>query len=292
MIPVSTVVITSYNDGKMLDDLVRVVISSDVDRIVLVCGGTGADSEYIKHLNDPRIIVEIEEERGGKCIALNRSIKYIEGEYVFLLSGDIEINADIFQRSLLAFSEKVGAVVPRVVPKRTRGFTGIVGSVFWKLHDVELSYLSRCGFNAHGGEFLAIRRKFVNELPLVINDDAYLCINARENGYGVFYDDALTVRNMIPPTLIELLIQRIRINFGHLELLRMKMDPAVLTTLIRSDRGKFLSILALFARKYRRDLVALPFACALEVFSLIIASRKFRRGFSYLVWPLASRDLH
>jgi cellulose synthase/poly-beta-1,6-N-acetylglucosamine synthase-like glycosyltransferase len=292
MAPVSTAVITSHNDGKMLDDLVRVVVSSDVDRIVLIYGGTSADSGYIDSLKDPRIIMEREEERQGKCAALNRSLKYIEGDYVFLLAGDIEINADIFRRSLLAFTERVGAVVPRVVPKKRRGLTGIIGSVFWKFHDVELSYQSKGGFNAHGGEFLVMRRKLVNEIPHVINDDAYMCINAREKGYDILYDESLTVRNTIPSTLRELLVQRIRINFGHLELLKMKMDPSVLTTLIRSNRKRFLSIMALFARKYRRDLLALPFACALEVFSMIIAGRKFKHGYSYLLWPIATRDMH
>lgn len=290
MATTTTVVITSYADGELLRKLLDVVISSDVDRIVLMYGGCATDTNYLEQIGDPRLFFEFETQRLGKCVALNRSLKYVKGDYVFLLSGDISISPDIFSSSVLSFTDNVGVVIPKVTPRESRGLAGIIGSVLWNLHDVELSYLSHNGFNAHGGEFLAIRTSLLSELPPIVNDDAYLCINARGKGYRVLYNDRLTVSNLIPSTLGDLFQQRIRINFGHLELMKMKMDPLVMTTLVRSDRKRFFAIMLSFIRKYPRELLVLPLACILETFSLIIASMKLRRGATYLRWPIASRD--
>jgi len=267
------------------------VIASDVDRIVLMYGGNRTDKEYVSSLADQRLILEEEKDRLGKAESLNRSFRFAAGELTFILSGDIQIEEDIFKRCFDAMEDDIGVIIPRVVPEPVKGLHGKIGSALWKLHDTELEYMSKRNLNVHGGEFLAIRRKLLPILPRIVNDDAYICLNAKRLGYRVEYRDDIKVRNQIPGTLIDLLIQRIRVNFGHQELLRMNLDPLVMTTLIITDRKTFFSIMVSFLKRYRKEILILPLVCIVEALALILSRSHLKKGKSYYKWPISNKDI-
>jgi len=287
-----TAVIISYDDGVIFKNLLQEVIRSQVARIVVMIGGHNGESDFLKNIDDSRLIYESNNDRLGKCECLNRALKYVAGDYVFVISGDIELNHDIFEKLILCFSEDVGVIVPKVIPRKTPGLHGLVGDIIWKLHDVQLTYLSERGLNVHGGELIAIRRSLLNKLPLVVNDDAYLCISAKNSGYSVIYNNNVTVNNFLPTCIRDLVRQRIRINFGHQQLLRMKFNPLVMSTLLMTDRKVFFDIMRVYMRRHKRDALVLPMVFLIELLSVVIARIQIHQGKNYLIWPLVKRDFH
>ncbi|MCL4359243.1 MAG: glycosyltransferase, partial [Candidatus Thermoplasmatota archaeon] len=161
----STAIITSFDDGLSLRRLLDSVIQSNVDQIVLMYGGERTDRDYLNALQDDRLIYEEEKERLGKSESLNRSFKYALGDLVFIVSGDISVENNVFDRCADAFSDDIGVIVPHVIPAPMGGIHGKIGRVLWKLHDCELHYMSARNINAHGGEFVAIRKKLLSDLP-------------------------------------------------------------------------------------------------------------------------------
>ncbi len=286
----STAIITSFDDGLSLRRLLDSVIQSNVDQIVLMYGGERTDRDYLNALQDDRLIYEEEKERLGKSESLNRSFKYALGDLVFIVSGDISVENNVFDRCAGAFSDDIGVIVPHVIPAPMGGIHGKIGRVLWKLHDCELHYMSARNINAHGGEFVAIRKKLLSDLPKIVNDDAYLCMSARNSGYRVVYREDILVTNELPGTLLDLFVQRIRINFGHQELLKMKLDPLVMTTLIRTDRRTFFSIMTTFLKRYPEEILMLPLVCFMESLALLMAWHHARKGKSYHKWPIATRS--
>ncbi len=286
----STAVIISYDDGPILKNLVHEVLKSDVSRVVVMYGGHNGESEFMKSIDDKRLVCDENTERLGKCECLNRSFEYLIGDYVFVMSGDMEVDSDVFSKLISGFRDCVGVVVPKVIPRKSRGIHGLIGEIIWKLHDIQLSYLSERDLNVHGGELIAIRRSLLKKLPLVVNDDAYLCISAKNSGYSVIYDNSVTVHNFLPTGIRDLISQRVRINFGHQQLLRMKFDPLVMSTLLFTDRSVFFDIMLIYLKKYPRDAFGLPFVFLIELLSVAVARIRIRQGKNYLIWPIIKRD--
>ncbi len=253
-------------------------------------GGERTDRAYLSGIRDGRLIYEEEKERLGKSESLNKSFKYALGDLVFIVSGDIFVENNVFDRCAGAFSDDIGVIVPHVIPAPMGGIHGRIGRALWELHDCELRYMSAKNLNAHGGEFIAIRKKLLSDLPRIVNDDAYLCVSARNSGYRVVYRDDILVTNELPGTLFDLFVQRIRINFGHQELLKLKIDPLVMTTLIRTDRRTFFSIMASFLKRYPEEIFILPVVCFMESLALLVAWYHARKGKSYHKWPIATRN--
>ncbi len=287
-----TAVVISYDDGLTLYRLIKEILVSDVSRVVVMYGGHNGESESLRKIQDTRLILEENEERLGKCECLNRALTHVTGDFVFVMSGDIEIDHGVFERVLSSFSDDVGVVVPKVQPRKERGIHGILGAMIWKLHDIQLSYLSARGMNVHGGEFIGIRRSLLKTLPLVVNDDAYLCLSARSSGYYVAYNEGAIVHNFLPLNTYDLIRQRIRINFGHRQLLNMKMDPLVMSTMVLTNRKIFFDILRIYLKKYPRDAFVLPLVFFIELLSITVAQIHIISGKSYLIWPLIKRNTH
>ena len=284
-----SIIIVSFNDGKLIENSVKPALQSNASRIIISAGGKNTDIQFINEIKDQRLIFLKEDERLGKARAINRCLPYAKGDFLFILGGDLKYSADVFQNCITLFSQKTGVVAPRVQPEGGSGLSGVIGRLMWRFHHAELGYMAMHGRNSHGGEFLAFRREIVDQIPDVINDDAYICLQARRKGMNVVYAPEMQVRNCLPLNLHQLISQRVRVNYGHIQLSKLGLDPGVMDSLLFSNFRDFLRIIWKQIRDKPEDAFILPLAMMIELISIVIARKRYERGMDYSIWPILER---
>jgi cellulose synthase/poly-beta-1,6-N-acetylglucosamine synthase-like glycosyltransferase len=284
-----TLIIFSYDDGSLLLNPLHSALESNVDEIFLLYGGNAPYSE-IAQITDSRLLKILESERKGKSGALRSIIDDISGDIVFMVSGDVIFDPGIVSLCEGKFSQNVGAISVKVRPINTDRLTERAAEIMWNIHDFQLSLLSSIHKNVHGGEFVALRKEIIKDMPEVVNDDEYLCIKAAEMGREVLYIDDVEVRNFVPSNPFDLFQQRRRINYGHIEIMKMGSDPMVMDSLFFTDPGTFIDIFSKFLKSRRWRLVPLVLSMAIEILSVasaridMIAKKDHRR------WHIVKRS--
>lgn len=284
-----TAIIFSYNDGDLVLSPLRSVLKSDVDQVFLLYGGESISSE-IDRINDARLIKVLERKRKGKVNALNSIVPNVLGDIVFLISGDVSFDPRLIGKCADSFTGTTGVVTVRVVPSNSHSFTERIGSLMWEMHDLQLSYLSRSGNNAHGGEFLCVRKELLDDIPEVINEDAFICLKASRVGLSVVYLDNENVINFVPSNLIDLLQQRRRVNFGHIELRKMGWDPKIMDTLMFSETPLFLRIMIAFLKERKWSIFTLFSAASIEIVANLSARMDLLFGKDHTKWTMVKRE--
>lgn len=284
-----SIIIVSYNDGKILQNAVKSAMLSNASRIIICAGGERTDWSFLKGIKDSRVILHREIERLGKYRAINTCLSDATGDFVFILGGDLTFGKDIFDDCIRNFKPDIGLVSPSVIPFHASGFVGVIGRLMWRFHDTELRYMSRKGRNAHAGEFIAVRRELLQQIPQVVNDDAYICLSVKEKGMKVVYVPGISVRNFLPSNLKELTMQRIRVNYGHMQLRSFGFDPAVMSTTLFTNLLDFLGIVKMQFKEKPLDAFLLPAAMFVEGLSILVAARLLRKGVNYSTWPILNR---
>jgi len=173
---------------------------------------------------DPRVVVLLEKEREGKASALNKLIKYASGDILVLASADIIIARNTIPRLVEGLMEnrEWGAVDSNVeLVNGDRFLMDRISNILWDTHNATLDELDgqdRLGQVA--GDLVAVRRDLVEQLPSVINDDAYLALSVQEKGFRVKRVKDALVWIAGPRTPTDYLYQRSRVLQGHLQLIR------------------------------------------------------------------------
>lgn len=173
---------------------------------------------------DPRVMVLLEKEREGKASALNKIIKHASGDILVLASADIIIARNTIPRLVQGLMEnrEWGAVDSNV--ELVNGDTLLmdrISNILWDTHNATLDELDgqdRLGQIA--GDLVAVRRDLVEQLPSVINDDAYLALRVQEKGFRVKRVKDALVWIAGPRTPTDYVYQRSRVLQGHLQLIR------------------------------------------------------------------------
>ncbi len=282
------IVIFSYDDGDLAKIPISKALSSRASSIIFAGGGK-APYDFISTIEDERFIPRIEDKRIGKSSALLGILKFIQEDVTFLVSGDISFGDEIFEQMMREFDESTGVVVPRISLADGSGLWWNVSKVLWDIHDSQLTVLSQLSENSHGGELIAIKTSLLKGFRDVINDDAFLCISAANMGLSVKYLDSAVVKSISPRSFLDLVVQRRRINYGHLELLRMRMDPKVMDTLLFTDPSLFMLIMNHFLKKHREDLIFLPLTIFCEFISMTLSRIDFATGKSHKIWKIVPR---
>jgi Glycosyltransferase like family 2 len=252
----------------------------------VVFGGSDGSKEYLESLQDPRVQLDFEPARAGKWRAYNRAIDRAVGDIVYLVSSDVVFPSSALDHLAARFEPDVGVVFPRVVPTNIGGRTSRLGQALWDVHDRQIVEAERRGLPIHGGELQAVRRGLLEPLDGTINEDAYLCLRAVEQGYRVVYDREVVVHNTVPETLHEFLGQRTRVNYGHRQLVEAGLDPSTLDHQLWHRPGLCLSALGSAIGARPANAVRLPMLAGLEFVALVRGNRDFRRGVDHGLWSL------
>ena len=284
-----TAIIFSYNDGDLVLSPLRSVLKSEVDQVFLLYGGYPIPEE-ISRIQDNRLIKVLEKERKGKVKALNSISSNILGDIVFLISGDVSFDPSLIKRCEDSFTGTTGVVSVKVLPSNTRNFTEKIGALMWEMHDLQLSILSESGINVHAGEFLCVRKGLLRDLPEVINEDEFLCIEAANNSLSVKYLKDQEVHNYVPSNLVDLLQQRRRVNFGHIEIEKIGWDPRIMDTLVFSETPLFLVIFSTFLKQKKWNVATLFGAVSIEILANLSARMDSYFGKDHRKWTMVKRE--
>jgi len=172
---------------------------------------------------DPRVVVLLEKKRDGKVSALNKIIKHASGDILVLASADIIIARNTIPRLVEGLMEnrEWGAVDSNVeLVNGDRLLMDRVSNILWDTHNATLDELDEQDRLGHiAGDLVAIRRDLAEQMPSVINDDAYLALRIQEKGFQVKRVQGAQVWIAGPRTPTDYVYQRSRVLQGHLQLI-------------------------------------------------------------------------
>ena len=276
----------SYSSQNDIDFLSDNLYSTKLDRIILAVGGNISIPHEFEKPGNSRLEFIMEERRLGKSESFNRTIRMVNTDITFLVSGDVRFDPSIFEKITARFQENTGMIIPRVVAGGPGNVAGRIGRLMWNLHDTFMDFMEKGGMFFCGGEFQAIRGAQKIDFENVVNDDEFLCHQAFSSGRKIEYARDLVINNRVPGTLKKLMMQRIRVNFGHLQFTGEKRENSSMSLMGFSLLGTMASILLLHFRRFRMDLFILPIAAVFEFVSLIIAKKDFRKGVKHSIWSI------
>ena len=226
---------------------------------------------------DPRLVPLYERRREGKSSALNKIIRHASGDILVLASADIRIARNTIPRLVegLVENREWGAVDSNVeLVNGDKTVMDRIGNILWDTHNATLDRLDSQGrLGQVAGDLVAVRRDLIDQLPDVINDDAYIALRVRQRGFQVKRIHDAMVWIAAPRTPVDYLLQRSRILRGHLQLIKMfgKM-PTTFEFQVLWNPKRYLKILVkAVGRLGPRYLMPLALAGFLEFLSFQVA---------------------
>jgi cellulose synthase/poly-beta-1,6-N-acetylglucosamine synthase-like glycosyltransferase len=258
----------SYGPGFILRQVI--VVASGVDPSVL------AHVESSANQYDNVILIE-EPTRKGKAEAINRIIERFSGDFLVLINSDAHPEPEAISTILnvVVSDDNVGLVSASPVIGESGGVTGSVLKLMWDVHNECLATLNEVDMNNHCcDELIVIRSEALRKLPNgTVNDGAFLAGVAYRAGYAIRFCKDSKVKIDVPIGLPELLRQRRRIVYGHVQVLRsVGKLPRTLESMILNNPKLGLMILIRTIAKSPRLVLALPIAIVGELFSVICAA--------------------
>jgi cellulose synthase/poly-beta-1,6-N-acetylglucosamine synthase-like glycosyltransferase len=172
---------------------------------------------------DSRLVVLLEKKREGKASALNKIIGHASGDILVLASADIKIARNTIPKLVegLIDNQEWGAVDSNVeLINGDKLLMDRVSNILWDTHNATLDELDgRDRLGQVAGDLVAVRRDLLEQIPNVINDDAYLALKVQEKGFRVKRVQDALVWIAGPRTPTDYLYQRSRVLHGHLQLI-------------------------------------------------------------------------
>lgn len=282
------ITIFSYDDGNLCIDVIRNALESKARKITLIGGGK-LPYEFINGIRDPRFKFIKQEYRIGKPKSVRKAIEILEHEIVVMVSGDVVLPENAFDRIIDVFQENTGAVFCKIEPIMSKSFFSKLSYVLWDVHDMQIKYLLNLGLPAHAGEILAVRRQCTRGYRGEVNDDAFFCISAKQLGLNLMYLENLVVKCKPPKDLNDFIRQRRRIDFGHVQLRNEGMEPYVISILSWKTVNHSFNIFINFMKRNKNSIPYFFILTFLELFISSMSRIDTAMGKQFLVWDLISR---
>lgn len=219
--PIKTSIgITAHNEAANMGQLLEALLSQDtiqvkIDEILVVSSGSIDGTDDIVRQwekKDPRITLLRQAEREGKASAINLFIREARNEILVLESADTLPLANTVENLVRPLRDKgVGMTGAHPVPLNSQNnLIGAVVHLMWELHHrlaLESPKL---------GEMVAFR-KVIDSIPLESAvDEASLEALIQRAGFALLYVPEAIVLNKGAQSIRDFIIQRRRIQAGHL----------------------------------------------------------------------------
>lgn len=248
-------------------------------KIVLVASGCEPKAmASVRELanRDHRVVLIEEARRTGKSAAINQIIERVDGQFVVFVNSDALPERGAITRLLREINEDKSVAMISASPI-VGGRTGIIGAVselMWGAHNECLSRLDEDDRNNHCcDELIVVRSEVLRKLPAdTVNDGAYLAGTAYQAGYSIRFCQEARVRIDVPNSFVDLMRQRRRIVYGHLQIRKsVGESPRTLESMFFKNPLLSLSILVKTLRTSPRLMLALPVALVGEAVSTALA---------------------
>ena len=228
-----TVGICATGRPPTLQPLLETVLSSEMPgfllkKVVLVASECSEDTLRVARRMaalDRRLRLIEHERRTGKADAINEIFRLTEGDFLLYVNADALVGADSISVLLKSIEEDegIGFVSGKPVFVRSGDLISDVLDVMWTSFDLLSSDPSQSKQSNHGtDELMVIRSDLLPELPPgVVNDGAYIAGRIREMGFRVAFQPEAVVQIDVPRRMTDLIRQRRRILFGHIQVKRL-----------------------------------------------------------------------
>ena len=227
----TTIGICAYNEDRNIAQLLSNILKTQElpaqSEIIVVCSGcTDKTVEIAREYSnkDARIRVIVENQRRGKPSAINKILTHAKGDTLLFLSADTLPNEGCFRRLLSKLQlPNVGIVCGNPTPiNSSNSLVGKLVQILWNFHSHVFQQLNDAGLARHATEIFCIRKGIVTRIPKeTINDDAYIAIMTKKQGWLIKYDKQSRVSICGPQTFMDYFNQRRRILLGHNQVKRM-----------------------------------------------------------------------
>jgi cellulose synthase/poly-beta-1,6-N-acetylglucosamine synthase-like glycosyltransferase len=253
------------------DDFLRrlVVVASGCDERIVARTRALADS-------DQRVLLIVEPERRGKAEAINRIVENSAGEYLVFVNSDALPEPGSVRKLISMAGEDNGIGCVSACPVFERGgglFQDTLG-LMWSAHNLVSLRLNHAGLSNHSSdELLLVRRAMVSKLPTkLVNDGAYLGGLATSRGYRVRFCEGAKVRIAVPSRVHELVGQRRRIIFGHIQVWKqLGSAPRTMESLLFTRPCLGIGLLVSLLSRRPKSAIALPVVATCELVSAFFA---------------------
>lgn len=214
--------ICAVNEEKNIGYLLNLLLKQEkyIKEIIVICDGSSDKTpDIVKNIisnNRSKIIIKLilNRMRLGKSAAVNLFLKNATSEILVLESADNYPAPDAIKKLVTCFEDnKVGVVTARLIPQiDSKGFVGFLGNFItgYLHHKISSENPKFC-------ELIAFR-KILNKIPLTSVDEECIGMIIKRKGYKSLYEPDAVAYNKPPHSLKDFIIQRRRINVGHLEL--------------------------------------------------------------------------
>ena len=254
---------------------------------MIICAEGDLNVSKIRHMAEGKNIdLILGSERLGKTNAYNSALKRMNCDLAFLISGDVRFDPSIIKKIEMKITGNE-IIIPRVLPVPSEKLASKIASVMWNVHDTYLTS-SDDFYVKSGGEFQAVPAKFLIDLPPVVNDDEFLCLSAKRDGAMVLYSDEYIVHNWVPETFHDLLIQRIRVNFGHMEMEKYFGKSSSLILNFPKNIKKSVLLMKNHLKRFPLDMAFILPAILIELVSIIYAFFDFKTYRDHKLWKIVN----
>jgi len=190
--PRLSIVVPCYNEVEHVEGKVRELLQLEypdglVQLVFIDSGSTDGTTQVLGRFASSASITLIEQqERRGKCSAINEALRFSSGEVIVLTDADARVQPTAMKEIVANFADPaVGAVVGDIYITG-RSFVEAMNEAFYRLFRQKLreweSALDSASFLS--GETLAVRRNLIDSLNEdTISDDLEILFTVRKKGY-------------------------------------------------------------------------------------------------------------
>jgi hypothetical protein len=187
--------------------------------------------------------------------------------------------------------QHAGVICGRPAPvNEANNLVGYMGHLIWRLHHRTLRFLNSLQLSSHAsGELMVMRKGVVEQIPdAIVNDDAYIAIQAIKKNLEVRYCQDAIVNIRAPTNILDFIRQRRRIVYGHHRVKKTtKQSPRTLENMISYDPGKTIHVLKEELREHPKDSLKLTITIFIEAIANLLAIFDIITNRKHTVWTVA-----
>ncbi len=222
---------------------------------------------------NPRFSLIEEPRRRGKAEAINRIMRASSGEFLVIVNADAFPTPGSIRRLLeIARDGNVGAVSAQPVFGEGEGLLQRGLALMWSAHSLMSLRLNHAGVSNHAcDELILVRRELVNGLPVnLVNDGAYIGGLVRSRGHSVKFSTEAKVRIAVPHRPADLIRQRRRIIFGHVQVWKkLGRPPRTMESMLFMDPLTSLRTFVKTLAERPSFILTFPFVAATESIAVL-----------------------
>lgn len=232
----------------------------------------------------------VERERHGKAEAVNQILAKAKGRFVLLTNSDASPERGALVNLLAAADsdQNVGAVSAIPVTDARKGPTALFVNFMWSTHNECSVALNHMNLSNHSSDELVVfKTSAIKAIPAgIVNDGAYLAATVRRKGFSVKVSPSAKVRIETPKRISDIVHQRRRILFGHVQVWRRIGEaPRTIESLILSSPPLGLNLLVKTLARHPKFILVIPIAVVTELAALVLSiSDVLRSSKIHTVW--------